>query len=209
MMSASRNIVPFPRAEVRRREHEIAFLLAALEITESRPLPIGRAIGASIIAVFCAALLWATFGSVDIVATATGKIAPGGRTKLIQPFETGVVRAIHVRDGQSVKAGDVLIEIDPTMTEADSERQKSDHLAAELDVARLRAALAEDPLAAFRPPQSASAAEIEMHRQFLISQRAEQNAKLAEIDRQQGQREAERATTSASVAKLQATIPVG
>jgi hemolysin D len=133
---------------------------------------------------------------------------PGGRTKLIQPFETGVVRAIHVRDGQSVKAGDVLIELDPTMTDADQEHQRSDLVAAELDVARLRAALAEDPLAAFRPPQSAGAAEIEMHRQFLISQRAEQNAKLSEIERQQGQKEAERATTSASVAKLQATIPV-
>ena len=70
--------------------------------------------------------MWASFGSVDIVATATGKIVPGGRTKLIQPFETGVVRAIHVRDGQSVKAGDVLIELDPTMTEADQERQRSD-----------------------------------------------------------------------------------
>jgi hemolysin D len=208
MTSASRNIVPFPKAEVRRREQEIAFLPAALEITESPPSPIGRAIGASIIAVFCVALVWASFGSVDIVATATGKIVPGGRTKLIQPFETGVVRAIHVRDGQSVKAGDVLIELDPTMTDADQEHQRSDLVAAELDVARLRAALAEDPLAAFRPPQSAGAAEIEMHRQFLISQRAEQNAKLSEIERQQGQKEAERATTSASVAKLQATIPV-
>src|SRR5258708_26623904 len=91
MTSASRNIVTFPRAEVRRREQEIAFLPAALEITESPPSPIGRAIGASIIAVFCVALLWASFCSVDIVATATGKIVPGGRTKLIQPFETGVV----------------------------------------------------------------------------------------------------------------------
>jgi hemolysin D len=208
MTSASRDIVPFPRAEVRRRGPEIAFLPAALEITESPPSPTGRAIGASIIAVFCVALVWASFGTVDIVATATGKIVPGGRTKLTQPLETGVVRAIHVRDGQSVKAGDVLIELDPTMTEADMERQRSDLLAAELDIARLRAALAEDPLAGFRPPQSASAAEIEMHRQFLISQRAEQNAKLAEIERQQGQKEAERATTSASVAKLQAMIPV-
>jgi hemolysin D len=208
MTSANRNVVAFPRAEVRRRENEIAFLPAALEITESPPSPIGRAIGTSIIALFCVALAWASFGSVDIVATATGKIVPGGRTKLIQPFETGVVRAIEVRDGQRVKAGDVLIELDPTMTEADQERQKSDLLSAELDVARLRAALAEDPLAAFRPPQSASVAEVEMHRQFLISQRAEQNAKLAEIERQQGQKEAERATTSASAAKLQATIPV-
>lgn len=208
MTSASRNIVPFPRRELRRREHEIAFLPAALEIAESPPSPIGRAIGASIIAVFCIALVWATLGRVDIVASATGKIVPGGRTKLIQPFETGVVRAIRVRDGQSVKAGDVLIELDPTMTEADQERQKSELLAAELDAARLRAALAADPLAAFRAPQNASAAEIEMHRQFLISQRAEQDAKLSEIDRQKGQKEAERATTSASVAKLEATIPV-
>src|SRR5713226_2632285 len=142
MTSASQNIVAFPRAEIRRSEHEIAFLPAALEITESPPSPIGRAIGASIIAVFSVALVWASLGSVDIVATATGKIVPGGRTKLIQPFETGVVRAIHVRDGQSVKAGDVLIELDPTMTEADQERQKSDLLAAGLDAARLRAALA-------------------------------------------------------------------
>jgi hemolysin D len=208
MTSASRNIVAFPRAEVRRSEHEIAFLPAALEITESPPSPVGRAIGASIIAVFSVALVWASLGTVDIVATATGKIVPGGRTKLIQPFETGVVRAIHVRDGQNVRAGDVLIELDPTMTEADHERQKSDLVAAELDVARLRAGLAEDPLAAFRPPQNASAAQIEMHRQFLISQRAEQNAKLAEIERQQSQKEAEQSTISASVAKLQATIPV-
>jgi hemolysin D len=208
MKSANRNIVEFPRAQLRRREHEIAFLPAALEITESPPSPIGRAIGASIIAIFCLALVWASFGRVDIVATATGKIVPDGRTKLIQPLEAGVVRAINVRDGQSVKAGDVLIELDPTITEADQERQKSDLISAELDVARLRAALAENPLAAFRPPQSAGAAEIEMHRQFLISQLAEQNAKLAEIERQQDQKEAERATTLASVVKLQATTPV-
>ncbi|OKO78221.1 HlyD family type I secretion periplasmic adaptor subunit [Bradyrhizobium sp. NAS96.2] len=208
MTLASRNIIPFPKAEVRRRQHEIAFLPAALEITESPPSPIGRAIGASIIVAFCLALVWAWFGHVDIVATASGKIVPGGRTKLIQPFEMGVVRAIHVRDGQSVKAGEVLIELDPTMNGADQERYRSDLLAAELEVARLRAALASDPLAAFQPPQGATAADIDLHRQFLISQRAEQQAKLSEIERQQGQKEAERSTIAVNVAKIQATIPV-
>ena len=208
MRSVSKNIAPFRRAEIRRREQEIAFLPAALEITETPPSPVGRAIGASIIGVFCVALVWASLGSVDIVATAAGKIVPGGRTKLIQPFETGVVRAIHVRDGQTVKAGDVLIELDPTMIEADQERQKSDLVAANLDVARLRAALADDPVASFHPPPGASSAQVEMHRQFLINDRAEQASKFAEIGRQQGQKEAERATTSASVAKIQATIPV-
>jgi hemolysin D len=208
MASASKNIIAFPRAEIRRREYEIAFLPAALEIVESPPSPVGRAIGISIIAMFCFGLAWACLGSVDIVATATGKIVPGGRTKLIQPLEAGVVRAIHVHDGQNVKAGDILIELDPTITEAEQEHQKADLVAAELDVARLRAALAENPLAAFRPPDGASSAQIEMHRQFLTSQLAEQNAKLAEIARQQSQKEAERATIVATVGKLQTTIPV-
>jgi hemolysin D len=208
MRSVSKNVVPFRRAEIRRREQEFAFLPAALEITETPPSPVGRAIGASIIGVFCVALVWASLGSVDIVATAAGRIVPGGRTKLIQPFETGVVRAIHVRDGQTVKAGDVLIELDPTMIEADQERQKSDLVAANLDVARLRAALTDDPVASFHPPPGASSAQVEMHRQFLINDRAEQASKLAEIGREQSQKEAERATTSASVAKIQATIPV-
>jgi len=208
MTSASKNIIPFPRGEVRRREYEIAFLPAALEIVETPPSPVGRAIGVSIIAIFCVALAWACLGSVDIVAAATGKIVPGGRTKLIQPLEAGVVRAIHVRDGQAVKAGDVLIELDPTMTQAEQERQKSDLVAAELDVARLRAILADDPQAAFRAPAGATQEQIEMHKQFLISQRAEQNAKLAEIERQKSQKEAERATIATSVGKLQATIPV-
>ena len=209
-MTSAKKIIPFPKKELRRREEELAFLPAALEIVETPPSPTRRAIGATIIAVFCLALIWATFGTVDIVATAPGKIIPSGRTKVIQPFETGVVSAIHVRDGQSVKAGDVLIELDPTMTEAEVDHLKSDLIAAGLDVARLRAALAgnANPLEDFRSPEGASPALIEMNRQFLISQTAEQQAKLAALDRQIAQKEAERATTAATIAKIEATIPI-
>ena len=47
-----------------------------------------------------------------------------------------------------------------------------------------------------------------MHRQYLLSQSAEQNSKLAEIDRQLAQKEAERDTIGATIEKLQATIPL-
>jgi hemolysin D len=210
-MKSANKIVAFPpeRAKSRHRE-EIAFLPAALEIVETPPSPIGRAIGATIIAVFGFALAWACLGTVDIVAMAPGKIIPSGRTKIIQPFETGVVRAIHVQDGQSVKAGDVLIELDPTMSGAELGHLKSDLVSAQLDAARLRAAIAghDDPLADFKPPQGATPDLIEMHRRFLISQTAEQNSKLAAIDRQVGQKEAERATVDATINKLDATIPL-
>jgi hemolysin D len=106
-----RDVIPFRRGHERRGE-ELAFLPAALEIVETPPSPIGRTIGATIILLFCAALAWAWWGTIDIVESATGKIVPSGRTKVIQPFETGVVRSIRVQDGQAVKAGDVLIELD-------------------------------------------------------------------------------------------------
>jgi len=209
-MASAKKIIPFPKKEIHRRNEELAFLPAALEIVETPPSPTRRAIGATIIALFCLALIWATLGSVDIVATAPGKIIPTGRTKVIQPFETGVVRAIHVRDGQIVKTGDLLVELDPTMTEAERDHLKSDLIAAKLDVARLRAALGggANPLEDFRPPEDATPELIEMNRQFLISQIAEQQAKLGALDRQIAQKEAERGTTAATIAKLEATIPV-
>jgi hemolysin D len=207
-MKSAKNIVAFPKQRVERRLDEIAFLPAALEIVETPPSPIGRAIVFTIIAAFSAALAWTCIGTVDIVAVAPGKIIPSGRTKTIQPFETGVVRAIHVRDGQSVKAGDLVVELDPTMNGAELGHLKSDLVAAQLDVARLRAALAgnNDPLAEFKPPQDASSELIQMHRRFLLSQTAEQNAKISAIERQVAQKEAERATIKASIEKLEATI---
>ena len=121
-----------------------------------------------------------------------------------------MVRAIHVQDGQSVKAGDVLIELDPTMSGAELGHLKSDLVTTQLEVARLRAALAghTNPLEDFHAPDGASPTLIEMQRQFLISQSTEQNAKLAEVDRQLAQKEAERATITATIAKLNATIPL-
>jgi hemolysin D len=209
-MKSANKIVAFRPAKNRRQKAEMAFLPAALEIVETPPSPIGRAIAVTIIAVFCVALAWACLGTVDIVATAPGKIIPSGRSKVIQPFETGVVRAIHVQDGQSVKAGDVLIELDPTMSGAELGHLKSDLISAQLDAARLRAAIAghDDPLADFKPPAGASPELIQMHRRYLISQTAEQNAKLAAIDGQVAQKEAERATVDATIKKLDATIPM-
>ncbi|HEX3500716.1 MAG TPA: HlyD family type I secretion periplasmic adaptor subunit [Stellaceae bacterium] len=212
MKPADGNILPLPlpRALARRRAHELAFLPAALEITETPASPAARAIGGTIIAFFVLALAWSFWGKVDIVATAQGKIIPTGRTKVIQPLEIGVVHAIRVEEGQSVRAGDVLIELDPTTSKAEREHLASDLVSAQLDIARLRAALnqADDLLAAFDPPAGASPALIALHRQFLLNQTAEQRAKLAALDRQQAQREAERATVAATIGKLEATIPV-
>ena len=204
-----RRVVPLRRAHERRGE-ELAFLPAALEIVETPPSPIGRTIAVTIILLFCAALVWAWWGTIDIVASATGKIMPSGRTKVIQPFETGVVRSIRVQDGQAVKAGDVLIELDPTVNAAERDHLRNDLLAEQLNIARLRAALAggDDPLADFTPPADADPSLISTQRQLLLNQVTEHRAKIAALSRQQAQKEAEQATTAATIHKLETLIPV-
>src|SRR5262245_47988560 len=205
----TQRVVPLRRAHERRGE-ELAFLPAALEIVETPPSPIGRTIGFTIILLFCAALVWAWWGTIDIVASATGKIVPSGRTKVIQPFETGVVRAIRVQDGQVVKAGDVLIELDPTVNAAERDHLQNDLIAEQLNIARLRAALAGGDyiVADFTPPADADPALVSAQRQLLVNQVTEHRAKIAALARQQAQKEAEQATTAATIHKLETIIPV-
>src|SRR5215472_1785220 len=204
-----RGVVPFRRVQGRRGA-ELAFLAAALEIVETPPSPIGRTIGATIMLLFCAALFWAWWGTIDIVASATGRIVPSGRTKVIQAFETGVVSAVYVQDGQAVKAGDVLIQLDPTISGAESDRLAKELLAARLDVNRLRALLSEskDPEASFVAPEGASRAQIELHRSLLSHQLEEYHAKLANLDKQYAQAQASRAGAAAQVQKLSLSMPL-
>ncbi len=207
-MKPADNVIPLK--PVKRSRAELAFLPAALEIADTPPSPTGRWIVWSVIAVFSLALSWVCLGKVDIVAVASGKIIPSGRTKTIQPFETGVIRAIYVRDGQKVSAGDALIDLDTTINAAEQNHLKADLLAAELDIARLKAELASptEPLSLYVPPREASAAQLAAQRRYLMSQSEERRTKIAAIERQKAQKEAEAATTKASIAKLEATIPL-
>jgi hemolysin D len=202
------SVVPFRRINDRREE--LAFLPAALEIVETPPSPIGRSIAITIAVLFCVALVWSWWGTVDIVASATGKIVPSGRTKVIQPFETGVVRSIRVQDGQAVKAGDVLVDLDPTVNAAERDHLQSDLIGEQLNAARLRAALAAtgDLEADFVAPAGADPVLVSTHRQLLLNQVNEHRAKIASLVRQQAQKEAEQATIGATIHKLEATIPV-
>jgi len=189
---------------------EREFLPAALEILETPASPVGRAIAFTIILFFATALAWASLGKIDIIATAPGKIVPSGRTKVVQPFETGVVRAIHVRDGQRVTAGEVLIELDATINAAERDRLEKELVAARLDLARLTAALSDapDPVASFAPPAEASPADVQLARNFLVNQLEEHQAKLAGIDRQVAQNTANRDAVKATVEKLTVAIPL-
>lgn len=99
-----------------------AFLPAVLEIQESPPNPIAKWLGRSLIALFALIVLWACLGTVNIVASAEGKIIPSSRVKQIQPLEKSIVKRILVGEGEYVTEGQALVELDSTLTQADESR---------------------------------------------------------------------------------------
>lgn len=93
------------------------FLPIISEIEEEPINPLGRTTFWIIITLIFFTALWLFFGKVDIVVTARGKVIPDGEIKIIQPLETGVVKDIHVKEGQFVRKGQTLIEIDTSTTQ--------------------------------------------------------------------------------------------
>jgi hemolysin D len=195
-----------------RLPHEAQFLPAALELQETPGLPRAAHRRLAADGLRLIALLWAIFGQIDVVATAQGKIVPNEGSKLIQPIETAAVKAIHVVDGQAVKAGQVLVELDATMARADSTRTGNDLTTARLQAARARgllAALAKRPRAAHRAArQHRRRARIAQEQRILDGQYGEYQARVSRIDAEIAKREAERRSTEAVVRKLEQTVPI-
>ena len=187
---------------------ERAFLPAALEIVETPASPTLRVTALSICAVFAIGIAWACFGKVDIVAVASGKVIATGRTKVVQPMEIGVVRAIHVDEGQHVTAGQLLIELDPTTSRAETEHAAKEFSAAELDRARLKALIDDTRGDPFATVANADPADIADERTRMESQRSQQQAKLAGLARTLAQKQAEAAEVRATLDKIDTEMPL-
>jgi hemolysin D len=200
----------------RRTRDEREFLPAALEIVDTPPSPVGRAIGFTIILLAIIAIGWSVFGKVDIVATASGRIVPAGKTKIVQPADTGIVTAIHVSDGDHVKAGDVLIELNSNQVSADRDRFVRDLLQANLNLARLRGLAATLPGTPGEgrepdlvdPPKDAKPEDLALTLAAMRAQAANENARLADLDQQIEAKRAEAAEAAAAAQKLQASLPM-
>ncbi len=201
-----------------RMADEAAFLPAALSLQATPPHPAPRRALWAIMALFTIALLWACIGQVDIVAVAPGRIVVSDGTKLIQPLEASVVKAIHVKDGDKVLAGQVLIELDATSAQADNSRVSQERSGALSEVWRTQAlltALREGGTKAPVLPEEARQAsnalspdERELMRSQLDAEWRDTQAQLARLQADIDTRQAELQTVKEQIEKLQATLPI-
>lgn len=194
-----------------RLRHELAFLPASLELIDTPVHPAPRWTMVSIAALALIAVALALLGRLDIVASAHGKLVPSQRIKLIQPAITGVVRGIHVADGQQVAEGALLMELDPTQAAADSSKARSSRLAAAQAAARAAALL--DAQQQGHPPlvlsiEGAGGADQREAQRFADGLFSEYRDKLMSAQADLAKREAELESTRHEIAKLRATAPL-
>jgi len=191
--------------------HEAQFLPAALALRDTPVHPAPRIALWLIMAFALIAVMWAVFGRIDVVATAVGKIIPNDRTKVIQPMETAVVKAIHVRDGQMVQLGQVLIELDATSAAADSDRLHNEALTARLEALRAQAllsALASGTPPKLQPLDGADPARLLAEQSQASGQYQEYQARQLQLQDEIIRRRAELQTTQEQVTKLEQTVPI-
>ncbi len=181
---------------------ELAFLPAALEVSETPVPPLARATALTIAAFVTVTLAWASIGDLDIVATAPGKVIPSERVKTIQPLETSIVRAVNVAEGQYVEAGDALVELEVTGGAADVSRVAAELATARLDAARLEALLKPDPEKAFAPPAGLPTHLAAVQAALLSSQLQEHRAKISALAAELSKKQAELKTTAADLKRL-------
>jgi hemolysin D len=193
---------------------ERQFLPAALEILETPAPALPRAIMWAIVGALAFAIVWATFGQIDMVAVAPGKVIAADKTKVIQPAETSVVKRILVSDGQQVKAGQVLIELEAaaTATAAETARIREALMSARLESARhdalARTASGQSAQIALTPPAAAPKHLAAAESRVMLSQYQEHRARLAALDAEIAKRAAELGSARELVAKLAQTVPI-
>ncbi|MXO65953.1 HlyD family type I secretion periplasmic adaptor subunit [Altericroceibacterium endophyticum] len=186
------------------------FLPAALEVVERPVSPTGRFTAWVLLVGLAATFIWLVFGRVDVVASAQGKIMPADDVKLVQASDTGVVRHIYVRDGDVVKKGQPLIDLDPTVSAAEQIQAEKALLASQLDVARNQAianALSGRGLH-FDPPPGTPADVVDTQRRLIAAQFAQSEAGIAGMAAARTSSLADARAATEQIKTLDQTAPV-
>ena len=121
--------------------HDFKPILA--EIEERPTNPLGVYFLWTIISLMIVVLLGLFLVKIDVVIAARGKIIPVGDVKVIQPLETGVITKIHVKEGDYVKEGAILLEIDPSVDTSDLVGKEKNLNNSRLSLERINSVLAE------------------------------------------------------------------
>lgn len=173
-----------------------------IRLQNTAPHPLRRRVVQGLFALLVFLLIWSVVGRLDIVAVAEGKLIPADYLKIVQPSDAGIVKEILVREGEHVRAGQVLMRMDALITDADLQAISSELNRKKLQLKRIDAELTEDPLSV----TGDTAAEQDV----LVQLQANLNALHATLDEERARLEKARqelAAVQQHEKRLQAVLP--
>jgi hemolysin D len=182
---------------------DFAPAILALQDRPAAPLP--RLVLYTLITLFAVLLLWASFGKLDIIAVAEGKLVPQTYVKIVQPADAGIVQEILVQEGTSVETGQVLMRMDTKLSEADTRALATELQHKALQLRRINAELEGTPLS----PESGDPPELfgQIEAQYLAHRQAYQDA-LAQEHAVLARAKQELSAAVEIESKLEQVIPV-
>ena len=120
-------------------------------------------------------VVWSYFAEIDEVAKGDGKVIPSQQLQVLQSYDGGIVQDILVREGQTVKAGQVLLKVDPTRFLSSLEENTTQFAALAAKVQRLSALTQGDVLRFNRELREQAPTIVDNERKLY-------NSNLAELD---------------------------
>ena len=156
------------------------FKPALMRLQDTTPSPLGRRVLWCVLGFLALLLVWASFGQLDIVAVAEGKLVPGSYLKIVQPADSGVVQDILVKEGETVKVGQVLMRMDQALSASSLKTLQTDYENKRIALRRIDAQLAgtsfvrqpEDPPELFAQVQAQYTANRQAYENALAQERA-------------------------------------
>jgi hemolysin D len=185
--------------------HRSAFLPSILQLQEEMPSPLPRAVLWIVLALTGVLGLWASFGKLDVVAVAEGRLVPKTQLQIVQPAEGGVMRDLLVKEGERVRAGQLLARMDMRSAEADAATARNEIALRRLQLRRIDAELGGTRLVAVPGDPSGLYAQVEAQREARALAHA---ASLAEQRTVVARARRDMQAALETQAKLSGTLPV-
>ena len=181
------------------------FAPALMRARENPPSPFSGWMLKVLLVLFGCLLAWAMLSKLDIVAVTTGKLVPQTYLRIVQPFKQGIVKEILVREGEAVKAGQVLLRMDPRLSDADQRVVTNDYKLKQLQLRRIDAEMTGAAIVRQRDDDAGLLAQVE------AQHRARRQAYQDALDTERAALAKARQDINAAVeveAKLKQTVPI-
>ena len=174
-------------------------------ILERSPSHISKVLKIWIFTIF-ALIMWASFASIDEITRGDGKVIPYGQNQVIQNLEGGIVESILVTEGQSVKAGQVILKISNAKSTSTSRTNEMKYQELEAKRLRLHAEANSLDFQAKQIDNPLLKEQIELARKLYNSNKLEMNAQDNAIVQQIEQRKQEYKEAQARIRSLQRSL---